>query len=470
MTMNTKMNLNPKTKRALYLFSILLFALASLLPFSFSTTAASAGWIMCYFTENPNNYDLHLAYSTDALHWTALNNGAAVAHPTSGKQGLRDPFILKKQDGTFVVMATDMNGTDFVNGTSPYIHIWDSADLCTFSNYRWVRMTSTNMHAWAPEAFYDSSRGQYAILWSGNSNYNKIYVNYTTDFRNVGTEQVYFDPGFSVLDADVITGSTNYLYYKRESDNRLYGSKSASLNPGSFNNGTYTSGLLQGNAIEAPELVPNGSTWYLYGDSYSPTNGVLYVWKTTNIGGNSWSALSRGSYQQPPSAKHPGIVAVSADQMTKILARWGGGSTPTPTPGSGGSYVKLRNRTTNLCIDGMGRTSNGSNAGQYASGSSYNQQWTLEAAGSYYKIRNRATGLYLDGMGRTSNGSICGQYSGNTSNNQQWTREIAGSYYKFKNRGTGLYLDGMGSTSNGADLCQWGSSQSYNQQWSVVAP
>jgi glucuronoarabinoxylan endo-1,4-beta-xylanase len=144
-------------------------------------------------------------------------------------------------------------------------------------------------------------------------------------------------------------------------------------------------------------------------------------------------------------------------------------SGPTPTSPPSGSYVKIRNRATNLCIDGMGRTSNGSNAGQYASGSSNNQQWVIETAGSYVKIRNRATGLYLDGMGRTSNGSICGQYSSGTSNNQQWTREAAGSYYKFKNRATGLYLDGMGSTSNGADLCQWGSSSSYNQQWSLVA-
>jgi arabinan endo-1,5-alpha-L-arabinosidase len=143
---------------------------------------------------------------------------------------------------------------------------------------------------------------------------------------------------------------------------------------------------------------------------------------------------------------------------------------PTPTPGSSGSYIKIRNRATNLCIDGMGRTSNGSNAGQYSSNTNYNQQWVLEAAGSYYKIRNRTTGLYLDGAGRTSNGSICAQYSSSTSNNQQWTREAAGSYYKFRNRSTGLYLDGMGSTSNGADLCQWGSSSSYNQQWSVVAP
>lgn len=152
---------------------------------SIPATAASAGWVMCYFTENPHNYDLHLAYSTDALHWTELNDGDPVAHPTLGYEGLRDPFILKKQDGTFVVMATNMHGTNFTQ-TSPAIHIWDSTDLITFSNYHLVQMNSSNMHAWAPKAFYDSGRGQYAILWSGNTDRNRIYVNYTTDFINVG--------------------------------------------------------------------------------------------------------------------------------------------------------------------------------------------------------------------------------------------------------------------------------------------
>jgi arabinoxylan arabinofuranohydrolase len=141
------------------------------------------------------------------------------------------------------------------------------------------------------------------------------------------------------------------------------------------------------------------------------------------------------------------------------------GTVNTPTPTQPGSYVKFRNVATGLYIDGMGSTSNGANACQYASSTSNNQQWTLEAAGSYYKIKNRATGLYLDGMGRTSNGSICGQWSSSSSNNQQWTQEAAGSNVKYKNRATGLYLDGMGSTGNGSNLCQWSSSSSTNQQF-----
>ncbi len=136
----------------------------------------------------------------------------------------------------------------------------------------------------------------------------------------------------------------------------------------------------------------------------------------------------------------------------------------------GSSAIKIRNRSTGMYIDGMGRTSNGSNAGQWSNSSSTNQQWVLEAMGSNYRIKNVATGLYLDGMGNTSNGSVCGQWGYSGSTNQLWVQEIEGSYYKFRNVVTGLYLDGMGYTSNGADLCQWNNSSDYNQQWSIVNP
>jgi len=135
----------------------------------------------------------------------------------------------------------------------------------------------------------------------------------------------------------------------------------------------------------------------------------------------------------------------------------------------GANYVKLRNRATGLNIDSIGRTTNGSIAGQWSNSSSFNQQWLIESAGSYVKLKNRASGLYLDGNGQTANGAAAILSSG-SSNNQQWTEEIVGSYVKYKNRATGLYLDGMGRTSNGSDLGQWSNSTSNNQQFQKIAP
>lgn len=132
------------------------------------------------------------------------------------------------------------------------------------------------------------------------------------------------------------------------------------------------------------------------------------------------------------------------------------------------TYVTLTNRATGLLIDGMYRSANGSNAGQYSNSGSDAQKWVLEPAGSYVKIKNKATGIYLDGIGRTANGAVCGQWASSSSNNQQWLQVAAGSYMKFQNRATGLYLDGLGATTNGADLGQWQNSSSNNQQWTVT--
>ncbi|MBN1171621.1 MAG: RICIN domain-containing protein [Micromonosporaceae bacterium] len=84
------------------------------------------------------------------------------------------------------------------------------------------------------------------------------------------------------------------------------------------------------------------------------------------------------------------------------------------------------------------------------------------------KLGNRATGKFIDGMGRTTDGAAAGQYAGSTSGNQQWTLEPAGDYLRIRNQATGLYLDGAGRTTDGADLAQYAASDSQNQQWSIA--
>ncbi|MBN2612438.1 MAG: glycosyl hydrolase 53 family protein, partial [Bacteroidales bacterium] len=127
----------------------------------------------------------------------------------------------------------------------------------------------------------------------------------------------------------------------------------------------------------------------------------------------------------------------------------------TVSSSSGETYYRLKNRGTGLYLDGMGRTSNGSDVGQYANTTHVNAQWALESTGNYFKLKNRGTGLYLDGMARTTNGEACGQWAGGSSYNQQWERISTSGYYQFKNRATGLFLDGMGRTGNGDACGQW---------------
>ncbi|MFE1922748.1 glycoside hydrolase family 43 protein [Streptomyces asoensis] len=289
--------------------------------------AADSAYVMSYFTETTSlgagsDYGLHLAVSTDGLQWMPLNQNNPVVTPTEGALGLRDPFVLRKQDGTFVVLATDLKGTDW-SYVSQYVHVWNSTDLRTFTGYHRLKLHDMNTHCWAPEAFWDAGRGQYALIYSAvnSSGHNVIMVNYTTDFVTASAPQVFFDPGYDVIDGDMAVGvnGVNYLYFKK--DQTLVGARSTSLDPGSFT--AFSTGVAHG-GTEAPTLVKSltSGTWWLWGDTYTP-NGVFYAWQSADLSAGTWTALDQRTYTQPVNSKHCGITTITGTQYSNLVAKWG---------------------------------------------------------------------------------------------------------------------------------------------------
>lgn len=288
--------------------------------------AQNTGYVMAYFTESPQqqgaDYGLHLAVSRDGLNWMPLNQNNPVVTPTAGTLGLRDPFLFRKRDGTFVVVATDLRGTIFTLNNQ-FLHVWDSTNLTSFTGYRRVQMHNLATHTWAPTVFWDASRGQYGIVYSANNGQDVFLVNYTSDFRTVSAPQVYFSPGFPVLDGDIVVdGSTTYMYFKNLADGNLYGARSSTGAPNSYT--TYTSGLRQGSGIEAPLLLRTiQGGWRLWGDSFSPVNNDFYAWSSNNIGAKAWSAMNQRDYTPPLNSKHGSMLAISEAEYNGLIARWG---------------------------------------------------------------------------------------------------------------------------------------------------
>ncbi|WP_221350934.1 glycoside hydrolase family 43 protein [Streptomyces beigongshangae] len=289
--------------------------------------AADSAYAMCYFTESTSlgagtDYGLHLAVSTDALNWTPLNQNNPLVTPTAGALGLRDPFLLRKQNGSFVVIATDLKGTDW-SYNSQYIHVWDSADLRTFTGYRRLKLHDMATHSWAPEAFWDAGRGQYAVIYSSvdSSGHNVIMVNHTSDFVTASAPQVLFDPGYDVIDGNMAVGvnGVNYLFFKK--NQTIAAARSTSLDPGSFTE--FGAGVSHG-GTEAPTVFRSltSNTWYLWADTYTP-NGVFYAWRSTDLASGTWTALDQRTYTQPVNSKHCGIATITAAEYTGLLARWG---------------------------------------------------------------------------------------------------------------------------------------------------
>jgi hypothetical protein len=135
-------------------------------------------------------------------------------------------------------------------------------------------------------------------------------------------------------------------------------------------------------------------------------------------------------------------------------------------------YYQVQNRTTGLYLDGVGRTTNGDNASQYANTTNANSYWALREMGAgFYQIQSKSTGMYLDGLGRTTDGAAAAQWANTTSTNAQWAIEqFDGDFYRLRNRTTSLYLDGVGRTANGSDVAQYANTISTNAQWSFPNP
>ena len=298
---------------------------------NFGFAEPMAGYLMGYFTESPNRLAdsraLHLAVSDDALNWTPLNQNQPVLIPTLGEKGLRDPFFLRKADGTFVILATNLK--DQLMRPFQTIHVWDTKDFITFENDRLLKMhDNPGMRTWAPEAFWDPEKKKYGIVWSGNTDYYRTYVNYTADFKTVEPAQLYFDPGFNQIDATFYSGEEgNFLYFKDWTVSRLRGAWSDSLAPGSFDDGVYTRPLQNGliETMEAPLLLKlhDQKRWYLYGDSYRPINNEFYIWQTDDITKAVWKPMDQSQYNMPLCCKHGSIIPITKTEMDRLVAHWG---------------------------------------------------------------------------------------------------------------------------------------------------
>jgi hypothetical protein len=195
------------------------------------TPAADAGgapaYLFAYFIGNGED-GLHFAASTDGYRWETLRGGTSFLTPTVGKFKLmRDPCLLRGPDSRWHMVWT--NGW-----TGNSIGYASSADLVHWSPQRELGVMAHEpevLNAWAPEIVWDETRGEYVIFWSstipgrfpqtdisGDGKYNhRIYATTTKDFTTFTPTRLFYDPGFSVIDATFLrTKDGDWLVVKDE--------------------------------------------------------------------------------------------------------------------------------------------------------------------------------------------------------------------------------------------------------------
>jgi arylsulfatase A-like enzyme len=297
----------------------------------YNSSAKRDAYVLEYFGGSDGQEALYMAYSYDALHWTALNNNLPILKSTVGNKSIRDPYILRKLDQSFILMCTDSSRTNTENAV-----FWDSKDLITFTNERLVRLNSVNQHVWAPECVYDSTHQTYIVYWAGNV----IYANTTTDFINFTPAKEFFNPGYICIDSDIVSeNGTNYLFYKDETgENTPRGTTGKAIKVArstSFKfdkTGVFTPDYITDHLVEGPACIKDleKNRWYLYYD-YFFRGGVWGCSYTDDLSSGKWVKMDGTQYSLPKGVRHGNAVKVTSKELVAIIEAYNG-SLKTSTP------------------------------------------------------------------------------------------------------------------------------------------
>lgn len=215
-----------KTRYSFAVWTALLFWLISVAGHAAPATA----YLFTYFTKNGED-GLHLAWSADGYKWEKLNDGKSYLAPTVGRSKLlRDPCVVRGPDGTFHMVWTS-------GWTENDIGYASTKDFITWTPERELPVMAhepTVRNTWAPEIDYDAKRGEFLIFWASTipgkfletagaseDNYNhRIYATTTKDFSAFTPTKLFYDPGFSVIDATFLhADGKHWLIVKDETRN-----------------------------------------------------------------------------------------------------------------------------------------------------------------------------------------------------------------------------------------------------------
>jgi len=218
----------PKSRN--FLFNVRQLAAGAILAAASVAAQAADNYLFAYFTENGQD-GLHFARSTDGYKWDKVAGGRSFLTPVVGNSKLmRDPCIVRGPDGTFHMVWTSGWNENNIGYAS-------SKDLVNWSPQQQVPVMAHepgSLNAWAPEIVYDDKRGEFLIFWastipgrfpatdgSSEDKYNhRMYATTTRDFKTYTPTKLFYDPGFSVIDATFVNfKGKNHLLVKDETRN-----------------------------------------------------------------------------------------------------------------------------------------------------------------------------------------------------------------------------------------------------------
>jgi len=224
----------------------------------------------------PANEGLRYIYSADGIHWDSIPG--VWLKPLVGKQKvMRDPSMTRTPDGTFHLVWTSSWKGDCGFGyasTKDLIH-WTKEQFIPV-----MKSEPTTVNVWAPEVFYDDEKDEFVVVWAScvpnrfakgvedDNNNHRLYYITTKDFKTISKTKLFYDPGFSSIDATIVKRMKNdyVLVFKdntRPNRNLKVAFAKSPTGPYSKASATFSD-----NFVEGPTVEKIADNYLIYFDEY----------------------------------------------------------------------------------------------------------------------------------------------------------------------------------------------------------
>ncbi|MFB7250019.1 glycoside hydrolase family 43 protein [Microbacterium sp. NPDC056234] len=312
----------------------------------------SDGYLLVHFVEDHEGHGEKIYFSLsdhdDPLRWTRVNGGEAVLESGLGTTGVRDPYLVRGPEESFII-ATDLRvwtGVEhdwdgWTRSGSRSLVVWRSMDLVAWSEpWRVEVAPPTAGMAWAAEALYDAATGEYLVYWSSalyeesdaehaGDSYSRIVAARTGDFRSFGAAFTLadFGPGHGVIDLTMVEheGRT-HRFLKSTDERRLFHEVGASPTSPDF---TLVASRIADDLyehVEAPLIFFDAKAgwWYLWVDQYSDWPQGYIALRTRDLAGGDWQPVPRADFSLPANTKHGVVVPLRPGEWDRLAEAFAG--------------------------------------------------------------------------------------------------------------------------------------------------
>jgi len=298
-------------------------------------------YLFSYFIDNTTEgQQLHFAISDDGIHFTPLNGGKPVvgSDTIAVSGGIRDPHLLRGDDGWFRMVLTDMDmskgkwsNRGIVMMRSKDLIRWEHHTVHFPLRYQGEQPAEANA-VWAPQTIYDPETEKYIVYFSLHSEkdgpypQDAVYYTYANDdFTDLeDTPKPLFRYPYPTIDTDIVRDSAGvyHLFFNTWNHEGLARRQYVFLDIHKPENWTLLSGHMQPN-----ELASEGSSvwplieggWMMGYDCFKDKN--YQFCKSDNL--TDFILVSETIHNSQFNPRH-GSVLLITDAEQQDLIKWFG--------------------------------------------------------------------------------------------------------------------------------------------------